>query len=358
MAYENSDPSAYLRELWTPEEGLINSSIEGAKALYVESDRDDNFGGRLLKRLTFNATLRRDPSLPHAANNRAEGKGIMVVGPSGSGKSRLMQRTFKNHAAFPNYGVDGAWCPLISVSAPSPCNLLQLAIRILIRLGYPISRGIKENGAWLRVREQLELQRILFLHIDDLQHVLHQLSDEEVQKVRDTLKDLMTSMDWPVQLILSGLPDLLPFVRKDRQLRRRLRFMYLSQLTARDHAEFLDEAIKEYASTAKLELAVKPEDMLVGRLLHAGQYEFGITLEILGDAIEAAFERDGKTLIIKDFAEAFASRNLLPDDQNPFTAYAWDALDTSLLRAKGLDPDEDDDDDSKSTPKRRRRRKK
>jgi len=39
MAYENSDPSAYLRELWTPEEGLINSSIEGAKALYVESDR-------------------------------------------------------------------------------------------------------------------------------------------------------------------------------------------------------------------------------------------------------------------------------------------------------------------------------
>jgi hypothetical protein len=34
------------------------------------------------------------------------------------------------------------------------------------------------------VREQLQLQRILFLHIDDLQHALHQLSDEEIQAYR------------------------------------------------------------------------------------------------------------------------------------------------------------------------------
>jgi hypothetical protein len=70
--------------------------------------------------------------------------------------------------------------------------------------------------------------------------------------VRDTLKDLMTSMDWPVQLILSGISELMPFARKDRQLRRRLRFMYLSQLTARDHSAFLDEAIQEYARVAGL----------------------------------------------------------------------------------------------------------
>jgi hypothetical protein len=356
MAHENSDPSAYLRELWTPEEGLANGRIETAKALHVECDRDTELADRHLKRLTFNATLRRDPSIPHAANNRAEGKAIMIVGGSGAGKSRLLRRTFKNHAAFPNFGVDGVWCPLISVGAPSPCTLLQLAIRILIRLGYPITRGIAENGAWLRVREQLQLQRILFLHIDDLQHVLHTLGEDEVQKVRDTLKDLMTSTDWPVQLILSGLPDLLPFVRQDRQLRRRMRFMVLSQLNARHHSGFLEEAINAYANTAGLVLEVKPEDALVGRLLHAGVYEMGICLEIIGEAIESAFQRSDKTLTIKDFADGFASRNLLPDDQNPFTAYAWDALDVSLLRPKELDPDEDEP-DSKPAPKRRRRRK-
>jgi hypothetical protein len=82
----------------------------------------------------------------------------------------------------------------------------------------------------------------------------------------------------------------------------------------------------------------------------------GISLEIIGEAIESAFERGGKTLTILDFAEGFASRNLLPDDQNPFIAYSWDALDTSLLRPKELDPDEDDA-VTNPTPKRRRRRK-
>jgi hypothetical protein len=340
MTYDNTDPSAYLRALWSKEEAAINAKIEDVKTLYVESERDDDIT-RHLKRLTFNAAIRRDPRLPHAADNRAPGKGLMIVGPSGSGKSTLVQETFRNSAAFPNYGIRGAWCPLVSVGAPAPCTLLQLAIRILIRLEYKFTRELKENVAWLRVRDQLELQKILFLHIDDLQHVLHQLSEEEIQKVRDTLKDLMTSADWPVQLILSGVPELLPFVRMDRQLRRRLRFMYLSKLSAGNHSEFLDDAIKEYARTAGLELCIKPDDALVGRLLHAAQYEMGISLEILGDAIEVAFDRDGKTLALKDFADAYAPRSLMPDDQNPFVAYAWDQIDASRLRPKEIDPEED-----------------
>jgi hypothetical protein len=245
------------------------------------------------------------------------------------------------------------------VSAPAPCTLLQLAIRILILLGYEITRELKENGAWLRVREQLKLQRILFLHIDDIQHVLHQLSEEEIQKVRDTLKDLMTSMDWPVQLILSGVPELLPFARKDRQLRRRLKFMNLSQLSVGNHSEFLDDAIREYARTADLKLCIKPDDALVGRLLHAGQYEMGISLEILGDAVEAAYDRDGKTLALADFANAYAPRNLMPDDQNPFVAYAWDRIDVSRLRPKEIDPEDDrsEEDAAGTKPKRRYRKK-
>jgi hypothetical protein len=80
------------------------------------------------------------------------------------------------------------------------------------------------------------------------------------------------------------------------------------------------------------------------------------SLEILGEAIEAAFDRDGKTLALKDFADAFAARNLLPDEQNPFIAYAWDSLDTSLLRPKEVDPDENDA--AETTKSKRRRGKK
>jgi hypothetical protein len=67
--------------------------------------------------------------------------------------------------------------------------------------------------------------------IDDLNNVLHVSSEEEIQKLRDTIKDLMSNPEWPVQVIVSGVPDLFPFFRKDRQLRRRFRYLYLTKLT-------------------------------------------------------------------------------------------------------------------------------
>jgi hypothetical protein len=172
----------------------------------MTSERDDDLA-RLLKRLTTNAVIRRDPTKPHAANNRAPGKGIVIVGPSGAGKSRLLEESFRDHGAFPNFGIKGTWCPLIAVTAPSPCTLGQIGIRVLDLMDYDLRREIRENNAWLRVRQQIREHSVLFLAIDDLQHVLHGYSPDEVQKVRDTLKDLMTNPEWPVQLILSGIPN-------------------------------------------------------------------------------------------------------------------------------------------------------
>ena len=359
MTYDNTDPAAYLRSLWTGKEAASNATIENVQGIYVSSDRDDDLQQRL-QRLALNAARRRDPRLPHSADNRAPGKGLAIVGASGAGKSTLLQEAFKSNTRFfPNYADREAWCPLVSVGAPAPCTLLQLAMRILERLGYDTARSLKENVAWLRVRDQLQLQKILFLHIDDLQHVLHQLSEEEVQKVRDTLKDLMTSLDWPVQLVLSGLPELVPFVRKDRQLRRRLRFMRLERLSPEVDAEFVGEAINKYAETAGLKSDIGPEEALANRLMHAGQYEMGITLEILGEAIECAIERHSRKLVLDDFADAYAARNLMPDDQNPFLARAWDTVDTTLLQPKEPGEDDEEDGEFSQTPqgKRQRRRK-
>lgn len=330
-----ADPSAYLRELWSDDDRKRNGRIEAVKGMYVESDRDETLT-RHLKRLALNAALRVDPSMPFAADNRAPGKALVIVGPSGAGKTRLVQRTFRSSPYFPNYGVAEVPSPMISIQAPAPCTLLQIALRILEKLGYEIERDLRENKAWLRVRQQLRLHGILFVHIDDIQHVLHALSEDEIQKVRDTLKDIML-LDWPVQLILSGIPDLMPFVRKDRQLRRRCRFMYLTKLSAAEHAEFLGDAVNEYAATAGLKVDVDDDAMLVPRLLHAGQYEMGISLEILGEAVEAALDRDGKTLKLVDFQNAYADRNLMPDDQNIFFANAWHTIDPALVRAADVE---------------------
>jgi hypothetical protein len=349
MSYDHFDPAAYLRALQTDHEREVESKKEDIKSLHVETHNDDKFG-QMLKRVIDNASRRRNPGLPYAANNRPSGMALLLTAPSGAGKTSLLQNAFLDNAAFPNYGIAGQWCPLIFVGAPAPCTLKQLAMRILVRLGYDSDRELRENSAWLRVRTQLQEQNILFVAIDDFQHVLHQANEFEIQKVRDTLKDLMTSPDWPVQLILSGMPELIPFAKRDPQLRRRLRYMKLEPVSPRNDFEFLEEVIKSYAEKAGLELRIKKEDALVGRLCHAGTYQKGITIEILTDAIEVAFDRRGASLEMTDFIEAYARRTLQANDQNPFFSHAWDTVDTSLIRPKSEDPE--DDEPKKSRNKR------
>jgi hypothetical protein len=103
----------------------------------------------------------------------------------------------------------------------------------------------------------------------------------------------------------------------------------------------------------KLKLAIEPEDDLVARLLHAGQYEMGITLEILAEATEEALDRDAKSITMTDFANAYAGRNLMPDDHNPFVSNAWHAIDTTRLQTK----DEEEIDDATTPVGKKRKRK-
>lgn len=330
---DNPDPTAYLREMLDPAERRRVDKIEQVKTAYITSDRDDDVA-RLLKWLTTNAVIRRDPTKPHGAGNRVEGKGICIVAPSGAGKSTLLEETFRSHPAFPNFRVPDKWCPLIGITAPSPATLGQVGVRLLEVMGFPLDRDLRENQVWFRLRAQMKINNILFLWFDDLNNVLTMSSEEEIQKVRDTLKDLLNNPDWPVQLIISGIPDLLPFFRADKQLRRRFRYLFLGKLAPADHAAFLQSSVEHYCELAEIKLAVKPEEDLVGRLLHAGALEMGVCLEIAVDAVVEALERNSRELKRIDFANTFAARHTLSDEQNPFLAPGWQMIDTTRLYAK------------------------
>ena len=349
--HDHPDPTAYLRELLDPEERLRVGRIEMVKTAYIMSDRDDDLS-RLLKRLTTNAVIRRDPSKPHAGDNRTEGKGICIVAPSGAGKSTLLEETFRTHPGFPNFRATEKRSPLIGITAPSPSTVGMIGTRILEDLDYPLGRELRENQVWFRVREELRLNGILFLWIDDLNNILTMSNEEDKQKVRDTLKDLMNNPAWPVQLIISGVPDLLPFFRKDKQLRRRFRFLYLGKLAPQDHADFLNSSIEHYCQLAKITLSAKPDEDLVGRLLHAGAFEMGVCLEIAVEAVMEALDRNSRKLERIDFANAFADRGALPDEQNPFIASAWHVLDTTRLH----DSDKTDDTVTPTATKRGRKK--
>src|SRR3546814_8784763 len=88
------------------------------------------------------------------------------MGEAGAGKSRALNRLFRNRKEFQNlHEVDGD-SPLVSISAPSPCTLKQLGLSLLRGLGYETDRDIRENIAWQMVRHKLKARNVKFVHID------------------------------------------------------------------------------------------------------------------------------------------------------------------------------------------------
>jgi hypothetical protein len=325
------DPTAALRTYLTEDDTRMSDVIDALRARYVSSERDDRIN-RQIERLIRNAVARKDPRKPHSVDNRKAGVGFVVIGESGAGKTTALDRAFMNHPAFPGHGITGSGCPLITVQAPSPCTLGQVAMEILDVLDYRTQSILPENQAWRRARFQIKENHKLFLRIGDAQHVMHTLTEHDKKKFADTLKNLMV-VD-KVQLILDGIDDLVPFLQMDRQLKRRLKYVNFRNVSAERDAEFIESTISNYAEKAGLKLAVSNEDMLTGRLAHAACHQMGLVIEILVDAIEVSLTEKRDTLSIGEFAEAYTDRTLDSPGLNPFVVRAWETIDCSVIQKK------------------------
>jgi hypothetical protein len=172
---------------------------------------------------------------------------------------------------------------------------------------------------------------IMFLHIDDIHNVLHQASEAEIAKVADTLRNLMISTSWPVQLIISGTDKIVDFMKTDRQLSRRLKFVVFEDIDPKADAEWIKEAVKDFAKAAGLKFVSTSEESLIDRLCRAAAFQMGLIFEILLAAIEISVTAKRKILKRNDFAEAYADRIVQAEDLNMFLSPIWFDLDPSVI---------------------------
>ncbi len=195
---------------------------------YIRSSRDEKLSAAM-DRLRNNAAA----ALFGGAEKR---RALFVVGESDSGKSRALAEMVSGRPEFkPRKTRRGLVRPFVFFEAPKPLTIKGFARKALQVCGYPTKNlQLGEQELFELLKDQIRDKGVVFMWVDEMQHVLHGGSTERIQNVSDIIKSLMQIPGWPLHLILSGVPALAKFLvpeDADRQLRNRSYLVHLSPIT-------------------------------------------------------------------------------------------------------------------------------
>ncbi|KPF82716.1 hypothetical protein IP70_19830 [alpha proteobacterium AAP38] len=288
---------------------------------YIKTDRDDRFRQDLQDFV--------DETHAAAAGQHPEGRMLAVIGTSGAGKTWTIEK------AVPRItGLDSG--NFLRLTAPSPCTLKQLGRTILESLGYPLIRDLPDHIIWEKVRRHVKERGVRFIWLDEAHHTMGRGSDFELTRLRDTFKSIMQQRDWPLSLILSGLPVLSSFICGDRQVERRSQTFRFAPLAFPHDAVLVQDIIHgivvNHASmVAGSEIQT---DEFAHRLIVASERGLGSAIVLVRRAILAAYSRAGSGAMVgmADFGQAYVDERDCSPEDNIFLVSDWDRIVPSVSR--------------------------
>lgn len=347
----SEDPVAQLHQEAMSGANNFFSIMEGLRAKFLPNERDDALG-RAMKQLIANAVQREDVELPPSFTNRARGSGLVLLGPTGVGKSRSLERFFDNHRILNGYKNPASKSPLVSIAVPSPCTSMQLARSLLRATGYGVERDLPAHRLWEMAFDRLVNMRKFIVHFDEMQHVVHNMPEKDLQQMADTLKNAMYKHR--ITLVISGVDTLENFLHFDPQLFRRLSIVEFSGIEPDQHGELLD-MVEIYADEANLSLNLRnPNDEadsttsaaenyealqnagereadFIARLSLASLKAYGYSIVMTHLAIEEALQCGTGSLTQEHFATVYARKTGAAADRNPFITPKWHHLDCAKM---------------------------
>jgi hypothetical protein len=328
------DPLDQFRSVASAQQLQRVGVMQGVRGAYFRHPRHDEVTDHIDDLLAL-LLEHRDPRLPAGQH---EGRGIAVIGEPRAGKTTMLRRIFQEHPAFPGYGQEGSRCPLVSVIPQGACTLSRFTIDTLRKLGMPVSDVPRQEQRIAHmVRDHMRLMGVKVLHVDEAHHITQPANAIQIKKIINVFKCLMIDDEWPIGLVFSGIPEIIGAIRQDRQLQARFKFIFMAGLTVAADARKIGGIVRQLAGLAKLEIAAEHVDALAPRLIHAGGYQLGRTIEYVQDAIEVRLKRNSRLaaeghasdqpLCPEDFAQAYARSTGVQADDNPFVADDWEATD-------------------------------
>ena len=263
-------------------------------------------------------------------------RALFILGESGSGKTTALEHTLLNRPELQPYiAEDGTEIrPLIHFEAPKPTSMKLFARKIIEATGYPLSEATKlhEYELFELAKRVLKQRKVLFVYVDEMQHVLRGNKRGEVINVADTLKSLLQIDGWPLHLIVAGMPVLAAFIEHETQLRNRSLVVSLEEVTFPADVErvrvIASGVIREHA---KLSMDANfLNDEFVHRLILACEGGFGTIIQMVRTACELAIRDKQPKITVDNFVKCYQLVTGCLDHHNIFLSADWRSLSPSL----------------------------
>lgn len=251
-------------------------------------------------------------------------RAIFVIGESGSGKTTAIQRQLSSrpqfHACLDGHGRE--IFPLVSFDAPKPLTLKLLAKKGLEEAGYPVYGKKQENEMWDLFKEQIKERSILFLHIDEMQHVIKGNNPGEIHDIAAVVKSLLQIKDWPLHAVFAGVPSLAKFLEREKQLRNRCEIIKFEPMSFPSDVNLIRTVMLRIITVhAELEAVTAMEsEGFIHRLMHAADGAFGTIIQIIRAAVASVIYAKGNTVSPENFAAVYSAFTGCTPDQNIFSA--------------------------------------
>lgn len=275
---------------------------------------------KLFAHSRFSDTTSRIAEQHHYSQLNKVSVGLIIAGPSGVGKTTILDHYQEQ---FPRFSNNSVTCiPALVVGTPAAPTVKSLAQAILVALGDPVAHRGSAEEKTQRIYLFLERCGVEIIFLDEFHHFFYTESTRHFRQVSDWLKGLMNTTR--VALVLVGLPEGEEVVKANPQLWRRFSSRaLLSPFSLDDEKDFAEfrGMLRHFEAALPLPVEVPLHEANLARRFHLGSDgRLDFVRKILEGAVSAANRAGLRSLDLPAYASGFRSQiwDDVPERLNPF----------------------------------------
>lgn len=202
-----------LSELTGPDQGRAKrTGVEQAEAQVA------HFSSTVIQHTVFDGCISSIKAMHEAArHNRGRARGMLIWGPTGTGKSTIAKVYELQHPR--EEAADRTLVPVLRIELPGQPTAKALGETILLALRDPLPHAGSAEFRLNRVRKLLKECGVQLLLFDEVQHLTDNLNSRDRNIAADTLKNLMN--DTGIPCVFIGTPSCRGYFVENQQLGRR-----------------------------------------------------------------------------------------------------------------------------------------